>query len=75
MDNYQESKCISLEIPIRPCRDSDAGIGYYLTINYHEHWIKTDGKYVLGLYWGKYLLEVSTKGIHFWSIFATGLGG
>lgn len=71
-----------IEVRIRPCKESDAGIVVFA--DYHEK-TKPDlpwgdrelyGRFQIGIGFGRFLLELRSKGgFHYCNYFATGTGG
>ena len=59
------------EIPVRPCKDSDAGIGFYVILNDDFY-----GKFAIGFFFGEYVVSYRSRlGFDFSRGFATDRGG
>ena len=69
------SKCWwGKELKIYPCKDSDAGIGFFVVRFKTPDCIH--GYFYAGLYFGKFLLDCDfRRGLGWCNYFATGCGG
>lgn len=58
----------NLEIPIHPCKESDAGIGVLFGT-----W--NEKGFQIRFCWGRFTITFNKKGIEYCNFFATGCGG
>ena len=62
-------------LPIHPCSDSEAGIGIWFATADPRAKLQIYKHHRVGIFYGRYLLELSIGGISWCNFYATGCGG